>query len=66
MNEYYDGYGSKLDERDAEPRQLLTLIKISKATGNEKVYSICPDCKRISNISDSFCRYCGKRLRRKD
>lgn len=56
----YTEYIKTLRERDAAPNELPVI----KTKGRERKYVVCPRCRHISNDTDSFCRYCGQRLRR--
>ena len=35
----------------------------SRRTGLQKKYIVCPSCDKVCNMHDTFCRYCGQRLR---
>lgn len=37
---------------------------VSKKSGIDYLYLICPTCSRVLNQRDNYCRECGHRLRR--
>lgn len=55
-------YGSRLEVPDAIDASYKHVV--SKRSGIEYLYLICPTCDRVLNKNDRYCRECGHRIRR--
>ena len=55
-------YHKLLEARDTVADKIKTIKTQSTVTGKWRRYIYCPSCELLCN-DDTFCRYCGKRLR---
>lgn len=59
-------YDEMLHSRDAAIQPIQKVLHTSEKTGREYTYLLCPCCRGVLNKYDTFCRFCGQRIKEDD